>query len=1093
MSSGKPEPGELGNATTVVPASDPRTGPLAPKTSIFVPGDLVAGRYRVTRFIAFGGMGEVYEVEDTVLKEKLALKTIRADAAEDARIRERFKREIALARKVTHVNVCRIFDLGFHLLEGREQMFLTMELLAGETLSQRVRLGRPFTVAEAEPVVEQMVAALDAAHREGIVHRDFKSGNVMLVPDAGKPGGFRAVVTDFGLARGVEGDDPFATAPAGTVGLMGSPAYMAPEQVDGGEVGLQADIYALGVVMFEMLTGRVPFLGETAVSVAVKRIKEPAPSPRVHVPDLPEVWERTILRCLERVPGHRFARVADVLGSLAGKLPAPRPEPGTEPEPARRSRRSRRSRRWMWLAMAAAAAIAVGAGGGWLLSRHRPAPAGAAAAATRATMGLRPAIAVLGFKNLSGREDVAWLATALGEMLTTELATGGELRTLPGESIARMKRELRLEDADSFAPDTLARIQKNLGADFVVVGAFAPLGDKLRLDVRLQNVASGETIAQIADTGTEAELAGLVSRTGAKLREHLRVRQAPASEVAIVNTTLPRNPEAARLFAEGLAKSRLYAMTAARGLLERSIAIEPEFAPAHAVLSEALAYLGHDVDALQEAKKAFDLSGDLPREERLRVEGHYWSRTGDHTRSVGVYRQLYQAAPDNLEYGMYLAAELFAAGDDTEALNQVERLRKMPNASDDPRLYMVEMGAAYVRQDYPEVLRAMDKLSRSGEEKGALSLIGEARHMSAYAEWFEGELEKSIASADEARRISAALGDRDGESDALNQKAFVLTEVGGYAEARKLAQQAIDIDKELGSRRHLWVSYHVLARCGLFGGDLDAAYRLYDTSRQSSAEIGSAYGESLAYLGMAVVSTVRGELAKARPMFERVLLGARIFVPKHNTAIILHYLGDLDFAAGQLADARKSYDAALAQHEQIGEHLEVARDKLSLAALDLEEGRAAEAEKRAREVLPAIHGWKLANDEVHADCLLARALVAQGKHEPAEKLVADAASLAASSENQMVKLEVALAQGVVLGASTDATLRAQATKALEAGVADATRMQYVGHSLALRLALARLESQAGKRVDDLVAGIRRDAEAKGYALTVKKATALSRP
>src|SRR5687767_401978 len=276
-----------GDHTATATATVTATAARGSRTSesAFTPGDTVAGRYHIRRFIAFGGMGEVYEAEDLVLRELVALKTIRADVADDEVILDRFKREILLARKVTHKNVCRIFDLGMHSPPGRPpQTFLTMELLDGESLADRVRMGRSFEVGEARKIVEQMVAALEAAHREGIVHRDFKSGNVMLCRADGDP---RVVVTDFGLARGGDAD-PFATnANGGTTGMMGSPAYMAPEQVEGGKVGPSADIYALGVVMFEMLTGEVPFKGETAMSCAIKRIKGPAPSPRVHLPDLP--------------------------------------------------------------------------------------------------------------------------------------------------------------------------------------------------------------------------------------------------------------------------------------------------------------------------------------------------------------------------------------------------------------------------------------------------------------------------------------------------------------------------------------------------------------------------------------------------------------------------------------------------------------------------------------------------------------------------------------------------------------------------------------------------------------------------------------
>src|SRR5215470_13828564 len=179
------------NATTVIPPPDDETitaqahGPaIADGDTAFLSGELVAGRYRIRRFIAFGGMGEVYHAEDTVLREAVALKTIRPGVAQDDSVLERFKREILLARRVTHPNVCRIFDLGVHSPPGRApQTFLTMELLAGETLADRLRAGRSFTVAEAAPVVAQMAAALDAAHRGGIVHRDFKSGNVLLCAD----------------------------------------------------------------------------------------------------------------------------------------------------------------------------------------------------------------------------------------------------------------------------------------------------------------------------------------------------------------------------------------------------------------------------------------------------------------------------------------------------------------------------------------------------------------------------------------------------------------------------------------------------------------------------------------------------------------------------------------------------------------------------------------------------------------------------------------------------------------------------------------------------------------------------------------------
>ena len=218
----------------------------------FHPGALVAKRYQVIRFIARGGAGEVYEVEDLELHAKVALKTLRPEGAGDEALLARFRREINLARKITHPNVCRVYDLGLDPSPRGWVTFLTMELLAGETLRRRIQRVGAMSTANALPIVEQLAAALAAAHAHGVVHRDFKSDNVILVEaDAGD----RAVVTDFGLARSAEVSG--LTTASGT--LKGTPAYMAPEQVTGGAIGPWTDIYALGIVLYEMVTAELPF------------------------------------------------------------------------------------------------------------------------------------------------------------------------------------------------------------------------------------------------------------------------------------------------------------------------------------------------------------------------------------------------------------------------------------------------------------------------------------------------------------------------------------------------------------------------------------------------------------------------------------------------------------------------------------------------------------------------------------------------------------------------------------------------------------------------------------------------------------------
>ncbi|HEU5403485.1 MAG TPA: protein kinase [Terriglobales bacterium] len=270
---------------------------------------IIAGRFRIIRLVGTGGMGDVYEAEDLRLNDVVALKTIRPEFASDPQAVARFKREILLAKKVTHPNVCRIYDLGVERSEdGTEMLFLTMQFLGGETLASRIHRGC-IPEAEALPLVLDMVKGLSAAHGAGVIHRDFKSGNVILVPAGDSTS---AIITDFGLARAVQSADvSLATGAIGTV------QYMAPEQIRGGQATPASDTYALGVVMYEMVTGHQPFTGDS-VTVALKHLTEEPQPPRALVPELHPSWERTILRCLKKVPGERFGAPSEVTCSLTG-------------------------------------------------------------------------------------------------------------------------------------------------------------------------------------------------------------------------------------------------------------------------------------------------------------------------------------------------------------------------------------------------------------------------------------------------------------------------------------------------------------------------------------------------------------------------------------------------------------------------------------------------------------------------------------------------------------------------------------------------------------------------------------------------------
>ena len=261
---------------------------------MFAPEQLVADRFRIVRFIARGGMGEVYEAEDGVLNERVALKVVQPRIA-DAKTLELFRQEIQSARRVTHPNVCRIHDVAEH---GQPPvMLLTMELLEGPTLSRRLRESGPFSRREAFPLVEQMAAALQAAHDADVIHRDFKPGNVILT---GQPNAWRPVITDFGLAQ--------SSASRHAIVRAGTPGYMAPEQREGAPATPAVDVYALGVVIAEMIGVPLP-AGDPEPGAKANKLGP---------------WRRVVERCLRKDPARRYQRPAEVARALRSRQARPR-------------------------------------------------------------------------------------------------------------------------------------------------------------------------------------------------------------------------------------------------------------------------------------------------------------------------------------------------------------------------------------------------------------------------------------------------------------------------------------------------------------------------------------------------------------------------------------------------------------------------------------------------------------------------------------------------------------------------------------------------------------------------------------------------
>jgi len=1095
---------------------------------LFEAGDLVGGRYRVLRFIARGGAAEVYEAEDQELGQRLALKALRRDPFK-ARAVERFKREINLARQVTHPNVCRIYEFGAH---GDDVLFLTMELLEGETLLERIRRGGPLRPREALPLVRQMADGLAAAHRAGVIHRDFKCGNVMLVPAYGESGGVRAVITDFGLARAAAEDDSSPRVTAQDA-LVGTPAYMAPEQVEGGAVTTASDVYAFGVVLYEMTTGRYPFHGESSLATAVMRLKEDPVPPRELAPHLDERWERAILRCLKRQPHQRFVSARDVAGALEPGAPLTElPESSSrEDAPVLPRRPASRAVRRGWLAASAVAVLALAALGVWL-RLSAPAPWGAPppdVAPAAAPPAARPSIAMLGFQNLSGREDDAWFSTALSEMLASEVAAGDAIRVVPGENVARAKLDLGLAAAGAPGNEVLARLGAFLGADLAVVGSYLVAGDgggkQIRLDLRVRRTASGETVARLSERGTEAAVLDLVEDAGQALRGALGVAVLSETEAQAVRASHPAGPEPARLYAQGLEKLRLYHARAALEQLEAAAASDPDNALIRSALASAWSTLGYRARAEEEARRAFDLAGSLSRRDRLWVEARYHETAGDRVQAVANYALLWDFFPDNLEYGLQLAEAQLGVADAEAALATVARLRELPAAGGDPRLDLVEAEAARALARYDRQRAMAAAAARKAEDRGALQLVARAREIEAGAWRDLGDHDRAEAALEEAGAIYAAANNRGAEARTLIARAMVDRHQGRFEEARELIDRALAVAREIGDQGSVQLALSTLAIMLRQQGRLSEALAIHEMELEAHAQTGERRSRQVALTTRGVVERLMGDLDAAAASFTEALALSREVGNRRSIAINLNLLGevllrqgqveearrhftealaenehtgsprgraysllgigDVDLAAGDLAAARQKYEETLAIRREVGETTNVAFSQLSLAALALADGRLEDAVSLAREAGAELRAQAARDDEAAALTLAARGELRLGRAAAARSTIDDATALVAESENREVRLRVRLAAAEIAAAAGE---DAAARRALEEVRQTALALGFVDLRLETDLLLGRLELPSAPAAGERrLAAVEREASERGFHLLAAQA------
>jgi len=1062
----------------------------------------VLGRYRVVEQIGAGGMGVVYRAHDLQLERDVAIKVLPAGMLADDAARKRFRKEALSLARLNHPNIATIFEFGSQ--DGID--FLATEYIPGITLDVKLS-GGALPIKSVSLLGAQLAQGLAAAHEQGVVHRDLKPGNLRLTPDG------RLKILDFGLAQLMPqaSDLGLAVTMTKSQEVTGTLPYMAPEQLRGGIADARSDIWAVGAVLYEMATGKHPFPG-TNGPLLIDAIlnREPERPSKINAVISPGL-ENVILKALDKDPARRYQMAGGLCADL-DRLTA-----GVAPLAAKRT-----TLKW---SLIACAFLVVGlAVGGYFARRIR---LNSTETAGTNTIKPRRSVAVLGFVNLTGKPDQAWLSTALSEMLSTELAAGGKLLTIPDESVAQMKASLALPDADSYGRETLAKIRKNLGTDDVVLGSYLALsGGKLRLDLKLEDAASGEIVDSVTESGTETQISDLISRAGAALRDKLGARAISTDEAAQVKASLPTNPNAARYYAEGLAKIRAFDYLGARDSLQNAVAAEPNFALAHSALALTWKSLGYNAKARVEAKAGFDLSGGLEREQRLWVEGQYHDVAHQWDQAVETYRTLFQFFPDNLEYGLRLASAQTFGGKSKDALITLEQLRKLPApSSDDPRIDIAEGFAASLIGDYKRELAVTTRADETAAKLGARLQRARALMLEGQALNALGQPQPGAAKDEEAQQILLQAGDRDMAAAALNRAAIVLVGQGAYADAKAKYEHALSMWQEVGDEGKMASVYNNLGQVLKLQGDLKSANAMYEHALTGFRETEDKNSAAVTLGNMGNLQDSAGNLSDAKITLQEALAAAREVGNKdleetdlinladvlysrgdpaaaedllHQAEPILNETGDKsDVAAadqiwgevlsgkGDLSGARAKYQEALNVSNQINAQQMAATAGLGLADVAIEQEQPADAESPCRQAIAEFQAENDTPDEIMGHAILARAFLAMGRTADAQSEIDGAKSLVASSQNLGARLRMAIVAARVRAALGGT---AEAERVLQGTLAEATKSGFFTYQLEARFALGEIEIKSGKVAAgrSRLGAVEKDATEKGFLLIARK-------
>ncbi len=1001
-------------------------------------GTMLAERYEIIALLGQGGMGAVYKARDTELDRLVAIKLIRPDLASNPEILRRFKQELILAREVTHRNVIRIFDLG----QSRGLKFITMEFVEGRDLRALLRERGKLPPEEAVRIISQVCRALESAHAAGVVHRDLKPQNIML--DAKD----RVYVMDFGIAHSLE--TPGMTQ---TGALMGTPEYMSPEQAKGIKVDARSDLFALGIILYELLTGVSPYKADNALAMLLKRTQERPQPPAELDPTIPKPISDVVMKCLEIDRDQRFANAREILEDLGLEMPtsvrtiAPTLPPSLPTAPPKVVSPFLQYRSWI----IGGAAVLLFATLGFAL-RSKIFPSKRAAAVEQASL------AILPFRNASGDASLDWLGPSLADMLSTDVGQSARLRTISPDRLHQVLSDLKITSGVAIDPTTVSRIAEFSSADTVVWGQYAKFGDQIRIDATLLDLKHNRRAPLKIEAASEKEIPATVDGLADLIRKNLSVssdvlKELKASSFQPTSKSVP----ALRDYNQGIAFQRDGKSLEAQKQFEAATKEDPGFALAFSKLAQTYSSLGYDNQAEQAAQKAQALSQNLPEAEKYLIAAIRAQIAKNFPDAIKAYENLAKASPGSTDVQSALADLYEQSGDLAKASQYNQKI-----LAANPKDITATLAAGRLAINSGNAQASLDFLNRAltlsvqldNREQKAFSL-----HHLGLAYWRMNKPEEALRNYQEELVIWRQIGQKSGMALGLNEMAKVQALLGDNKNALSNFQQALDIRREISDKRGLGDTLMDIGNFEDDRGDHDQALKIYKEALQIQRDIGNEGLQAGCLNNIGAVYFEKAQYEDARTYYQQALqLREKANVPR-DIVDIVHNLGDTSVRTGQYDQAVTQYMRALDLRRSLEDTRGAAFEAYSLGMMFDYQGRFGAALKSKQDAVKTLQGLK---DRTTWMVELAggygESLTLAGQGEEAKTYLNNALNLARELKNDgMVSQTLAFQGDAAYYRGDSKSARALYEQALQA----ATSSKEPGRILVTKSALAKIAAQEG--------------------------------